>query len=96
MKIEEIVKGKRRNFTEVVEIICDLCNKSISDDCDFEFAELKATWGYDSRKDCEAHTCHMCEDCYDKIRVYIHSIGGVVHVENYSPGGGPVSVPNFP
>tara|TARA_Y100000034_G_scaffold121644_2_gene166134 strand:+ start:816 stop:1121 length:306 start_codon:yes stop_codon:yes gene_type:complete len=99
MKITEKVEGKRKTFTEVVDVVCDICKKSTRDqgDMNFEYAELAATWGFYSKKDCEQHNCHMCETCYDKIRAYIHSIGGVVQTTDYSPGcHGPISVPDYP
>lgn len=68
--------------SEVDDIVCDICNKSCKGRCDIECATLAATWGYDSRKDGEIHTCDLCEDCYEKIRQFIESLGGTVHVEN--------------
>ena len=51
------------------DIICDSCNKSCWD-CDkmnWENAEIKATWGFYSKKDGEQHESDLCEDCYDKM-----------------------------
>lgn len=93
MKIIEEVTEPREQVTDV---LCDICNKSTRDSCDmnYEFAELKVDWGYGSDKDTESHECHMCESCYDKVRTFIHSIGGKVRTSNYSPGcWGATSVP---
>lgn len=73
---------------EVVEdILCDVCGKSCRDSAgiNFEVATLSEKWGFGSRKDCEHHECHLCEDCYDKVRAYIEgTLGGKVRVNEYS------------
>ena len=40
-------------------------------------------FGYYSKKDLENHECVMCEECYDKIRDFIKSLGGRVRVYEY-------------
>lgn len=47
---------------------------------DWEFAEIKATWGYPSNKDTERHTAHLCEACYD---VVVKDFKIPPRVENY-------------
>lgn len=71
-------------------IICDICKKSCKEKdywCDFEYATLHATWGYDSKKDCEKHICHMCESCYNKVRKFIEDLGGTIQVHEYGIQG---------
>jgi hypothetical protein len=71
----------------VVDVLCDVCGKSTRNPdstCqNTEFATLFAKWGYDSRKDLQAHECHMCESCYDKVVEFIKSIGGTVNIKEY-------------
>jgi hypothetical protein len=33
----------------------------------FEYGSLRASWGYDSRKDCMVEDYHLCENCFDNI-----------------------------
>lgn len=63
------------------DIICDICGKSCIDPiCGLqdvgmaEYATLEALWGYCSKKDGESYNCDLCEDCFDKIKIYIDSI----------------------
>lgn len=51
------------------DIICDKCGRSCRDreGMNFECATITAHWGYGSRKDLEAHTADICEDCYDAL-----------------------------
>lgn len=49
------------------DVICDRCHTSCKKSCDYEFATIKATWGYDSNKDCEKHVSYLCEQCYDEV-----------------------------
>lgn len=51
------------------QIFCDICGEDCRkhpDDYDSEWAELKATWGYDSRKDGDQYNIDLCENCFDK------------------------------
>jgi len=69
------------------DVICDICNRSTrvsSDDADTcEYAELKADWGFRSKKEGEHHEVHLCEGCYDKVKEFIESVGGKVRIEDY-------------
>ena len=51
------------------DVTCDKCGKSCldSEGMNFEYAEIKAHWGYMSGKDLESHTAQVCEKCYDEI-----------------------------
>ncbi len=51
------------------DILCDKCGKSCRDDAgdNFEYADLTACWGFNSRKDLEHHTAQICENCYDGL-----------------------------
>lgn len=67
---------------EVVEIYCDFCGKGTKDEMgNFECATLSANWGYTSRKDGEIHNCHMCETCYDTIKILLEGLGGYIEIE---------------
>lgn len=52
-----------------LDIICDKCGKSCRDSIgmNFEYASVKAHWGYGSRKDTEKHEAQICEPCYDGL-----------------------------
>jgi len=52
---------------ELIDIICDRCNLSCKKYLNYEYAEIKAHWGYDSQKDEEKHVAYLCETCYDKV-----------------------------
>ncbi len=69
----------------VVGWTCDVCGKSCNASEDgryeaHEHASLYAYWGYHSNKDLETHNCDLCENCYDRIREYIETLGGKVRV----------------
>jgi len=57
--------------TVVVDVICNKCGKSTEDEAkmNFEFAEIRASWGYHSGKDMEVHLAHLCSSCYDEVVV---------------------------
>ena len=76
-------KYEVRPVETLVDILCDVCEKSckndrhygddapLHEDGDFEYAALSATWGYFSRKDSESYSTIMCEDCFDEIAAHI-------------------------
>jgi hypothetical protein len=80
MIVKKEIRVKR---LEQVDILCDVCGKSCkSKTCpaDYEYANLWAQWGYDSRKDGENHSCDLCEDCYDEVILYIEKkLGGKIN-----------------
>lgn len=49
------------------DIICDSCGESCkTKDGSFEYMELHAEWGFNSKKDLEEWTAHICEKCVDE------------------------------
>ena len=66
-----IIKEKIQIETSVTkDIICNRCGETTNGElcpANFQYASLKAEWGYGSRKDWETHTAHICEKCYDTI-----------------------------
>jgi len=79
---------------EVIGYVCDVCGSPCfkeSGDLRFEsteYAVLSAQWGYWSNgKDLTRHECHLCEDCYDKVRQFIEEfLRGKVRVIALWPG----------
>ena len=59
---------------ETPPIYCDICGESCLKMCGNESAELKATWGFDSRKDLSSYEIDLCENCFDKTLTFLHSI----------------------
>ena len=59
---------------DVVDIICDICGDSCQKEYDYEYSELKAIWGYDSKKDLENWEMQFCEKCSDKIITFIRKL----------------------
>ena len=55
-------------------------------DMNYEMAYLQARWGYCSRKDETKWCCDICEDCADKVKQFIESIGGKVVETSYMSG----------
>lgn len=53
------------------EVLCDKCGKSCRDSegMNFEYAEIKATWGYGSNKDLYRDEAQVCEPCYDGLGI---------------------------
>jgi len=67
------IKKKIRKTVEVVtDILCDCCGKSckvksiIGGQPQYEFMELKAFWGFNSKKDLAKWSAKVCESCVDK------------------------------
>ena len=62
------VKKKIRKMVDVVtDILCDCCGKSCKvENGDYEYMELKASWGYSTKKDLERWTAKVCEKCVDE------------------------------
>ena len=52
--------------TDVLVAICDRCGKQCANSAedDLEYATLKASWGYSSKRDGERDEAVLCENCY--------------------------------
>jgi hypothetical protein len=68
----------------VVDVVCDICGLTCKKKYNYEKATFGADWGYDSGKDTERWRCDLCEGCADKVKAFIESIGGEVHVKEYN------------
>lgn len=70
---------------KIVDVLCDICGKSCKDEYDmnYEYSQLIACWGYGSRKDTESWNFNFCEECSDKIRDFIKSLGSKFEVTYY-------------
>lgn len=56
----------KKDIEVTTDIICDSCGNSCKTHTDFEYMELRANWGYASKKDMERWTAHICEKCVDE------------------------------
>ncbi len=67
------------------QIFCDICGEDCrkEGDYDSEWAELKATWGYDSRKDGDEYHIDLCEKCFDRTIAFLKEIRSVNPVERF-------------
>ena len=75
--------------SKIVNVECDVCHKSCKSAIgNNDYAELHVPggWGYGFRKDTEYHECDMCEDCYDKVKAFIESLGGRVSITSIVEG----------
>lgn len=78
----------------VVDLVCDICDQSCQVETGHdnwravEHATLFGHWGYHSNnKDMTEHECHMCEDCYDKVKKFIEEdLKGRVRINEYLIG----------
>lgn len=77
MIIREIVT---KEIDTVTDIRCDFCGQTCRDslDMNFEYATVKAHWGYGSRKDGTIHEAHFCEKCFDAIEAVVKLKGGSI------------------
>ena len=76
---------KRMEATLVIaDIICDICGNSCNEKSTslFEYSRLFADWGYGSKKDGLRWNGHFCEECSNKIKGFIESLGGKVEEKN--------------
>ncbi len=80
-----ILRDELSYTAKLVDVTCDVCGKSCRDkhDVNYEHVTLKGSWGYGSGKDGTSWECEICEDCSDKVRQFIASIGGKIIVTNY-------------
>ena len=65
------------------DIFCDICKKSCRDsmDMNYEFLMVRAIWGYGSRKDGDTWNGDYCEECSNKIKKFIESLGGEINIK---------------
>lgn len=68
-----------KKFIEVTceklgDVFCDVCGESCKREVDYEYATLKASWGYDSNKDLQIHNIQLCESCFDKTILFLKQI----------------------
>jgi len=77
----------------VVGYICDICKQSCNKISSgegknyesYEFATLYARWGYYSNKDLTSSHCHICENCFDKVKDFIeNNLKGTVRTAKLS------------
>ena len=60
----------------LTDVFCDVCGNSCKTPLDdYEYAALKARWGYSSRKDGATCEMELCEDCFDAVVKYIAELG---------------------
>jgi hypothetical protein len=62
-------KEVQKAVKEVDDILCNKCGLTCKDklNVNYEFALLKASWGYGSEKDLTDSEAHLCEQCFDNI-----------------------------
>ena len=80
------IKKVSREIDEIEDIFCDICCKSCRDaffDMNYEFSTLSASWGYSSHKDGTNWSGTFCENCSNKIKEFIESLGGTLEVTYY-------------
>lgn len=80
-----VFRDEQTYTTKLVDITCDVCGGSCRDklDMNFELVTVSGNWGYGSLKDGTSWKCEICEDCADKVRQFIESIGGKVIITTY-------------
>ena len=80
-----IIKREKAEIEVLKDITCDCCGKSCKqvNSPDYEFAQIKADWGYYSQRDGDKWECDLCESCAIRVREFIESLGGKVRVENF-------------
>ena len=82
-----IVKEKTtQQIEKTTDVTCDWCRESCKkrENPDiYEYGNFRACWGYDSNHDTELWDSDLCEGCCEKIKEFIESNGGTVHVDNY-------------
>lgn len=69
----KIKKKLKKEVSVLEDVICDSCGQSCLDKVgmNFEFIEMKANWGYGSKKDMEQWTAQVCEKCVDEKLSFI-------------------------
>lgn len=62
----ETKKTIAKNIEITDDIICDICGKSCKTEYGFEYLDCNTTWGFESDKDMETWSAHICEKCVDE------------------------------
>ncbi len=73
-----ITKPVTEEHIKLVDITCNICGLSCYNTCDFEYLHLSASWGYGSGKDGLSWKADLCEQCADRLKGFVESIGGKV------------------
>jgi hypothetical protein len=69
----------QKQIETVTDVICNVCKNSCVDEFgNVEYCSMFASWGFSSNKDCQTHSCDLCESCYDKVAEFIRSLGGEI------------------
>ena len=66
MKELKSILIKEEAFVKIIKATCDICGSNCIKQDEFEGMELRANWGYNSKKDTETWTAQICENCVDK------------------------------
>lgn len=78
----DVTKKSKELVDKLVDVKCDRCGESCWDEehMNIEYAEMKAMWGYATKKDCERHKIQLCEKCYDET---VKTMGIKVQISHY-------------
>jgi hypothetical protein len=61
-------ENETKNVEVIKDVVCNSCGRGCKTGNNFEFATLKAHWGYDSDdRDGEIHEAHLCQSCWESI-----------------------------
>ena len=86
-----MAEKEKEKFCDICGKSCNAVNKALRDPKSIvanEYATLSAEWGFCSRKDLIKHECIMCEECFDKVCIFIKDIlGGNIKEKSYRPIG---------
>lgn len=61
-----------RTTETLADITCDRCGGSCKQAHNYEYANITANWGYDSRKDEQVIDLDLCEDCFDILMEWVN------------------------
>ena len=59
--------------SELVDVTCDICTKSVRDssDMNYEYAMFTAAWGYGSDHDGDSWKYYLCEKCSYSLKIHL-------------------------
>jgi len=68
----------------LIDVLCDICGASCkkSEPEGYEYSNWYVSWGYGSKKDGTRWDVDFCEECSDKLKEHIKSLGGRIREEN--------------
>jgi hypothetical protein len=82
MGIKTTKQMVEREIIESVE--CDMCGTNCKKEMNIEAAHLSAQWGYESNHDGDSLDVWLCEECAEKVQVFVGACRSTMQIAENS------------